>query len=137
RTCMLNGALDLGSRDAEDSNHLRAPGAEQLRYESFHRWNSNPAASPETPLAALPAGLNETVTRRGFCTPHASDSTPFSSNCCGSGTSRIAVLPSSSLTFRRTCLPTQSTRTRFPLIFCAPASSNQSTVFFASSAESG
>ena len=62
----------------------------------FHRWNSNPVASPavafESAFGAF-EGLYDTVTRRGFCTPHASVSPPLISNCFVSGTTRFTVLP--------------------------------------------
>src|ERR1700722_13849995 len=81
------------------------------------------------------AGLYETVTRRGFWAPQVNVAPSLISNCCGSGTARTTVLPASSFTLNRNCLPTQSTRTSEPVILGDVESSNHSTVFAAASRE--
>src|ERR1700686_2219750 len=138
---MPDGALEFGSGGSEDGDYFRAIGAEQPRQQRSQRRNSIPVASPETPFAAscfeLFGGLYDTVTRRGFCTPQVRLSPLLISNCCGSGTRKLSVLPSSLLRLKRSCFPAQSTRNKLPAIFSEPVSSNHSTVFAASCAESG
>src|ERR1019366_6903499 len=79
-------------------------------------WNSMVATSPAVPKRALGLGKYSMATRRGFCAPQPSASSPrpMMATLCGSVTSSFTVLwPSPSMT-SRACEPRQSTCLRVP-----------------------
>src|ERR1035441_6561706 len=109
------GPVQVVDRGGEHEHRQHQP-AQASGIGGAGHWNSMVATSPAVARRALGLGKYSMATRRGFCTPQPSASSPrpMMATLCGSVTNSLTVLWPSPSTTSRACAPRQSTCLRVP-----------------------